>query len=174
MVRFLQTLLGLVCCAFLQSPAWADSSLPPFQAIALNGDSVTADKLIGQPSILIVTPSRDAAPGTRQWAQTLRKDIDPGKVKVYDALTISLPFFMTPEDAIDIARKKIPSQYYDQTWLLTDGKLESGMNIPSASSDPFLFVLDAAGHVKARVQGTPSDQHVEEIRKALSNLPKEW
>lgn len=53
---------------------------------------VASAKLIGQPTILIVTPSKDAAEDTRMWAKALRKNIDQNKVRIRDVLAIDLPF----------------------------------------------------------------------------------
>ena len=45
------------------------SVMPDFTATALTGEKVSAAQLIGQPTILIVTPSKDAAKNTRLWAE---------------------------------------------------------------------------------------------------------
>lgn len=48
-------------------PPW-----PAFTATNLNGDTVESSALVGQPTLLIVTPSQGAAGATQQWVEALR------------------------------------------------------------------------------------------------------
>lgn len=148
----------------------AQSALPSFNATSLTGQVVTEEKLIGQPTILIVTPSRAAAADTRAWAQALRKNIDVEKVRVRDVLAIDLPFFISERDALGRAQEKIPRRYHDQTWLLGETSLEDALNIPAASEDAFVMVLDSQGQVVARVNGQATTQRINEIEKAVSSV----
>jgi hypothetical protein len=150
--------------------AWsqmANSPIPHFMATALTGEKVSAAQLIGQPTILIVTPSKEAAKDTRLWAEALRKNIDQSAVRIRDVLAIDLPFFMSEEDAISRAKEKIPARYQDQTWILNESTLESALNIPRDSAKAFVFVLDAQGKVIARVEGEPNDATLIEVEKAV-------
>ena len=83
---------------------------PSFMATTLSGEKVDSDKLIGQPTMLILTPSRNAAESTREWASTLRSEIDHSKYRVRDVLAVDLPFFMSEEDVIGRAKEKIPQR----------------------------------------------------------------
>lgn len=148
----------------------AGSPIPSFTATALSGEKVTADKLIGQPTILIVTPSKDAAEDTRLWAKALRKNIDQKSVRVRDVLAIDLPFFMSESDAISRAKKKIPARYYDQTWILAEADLEKALNIPTDSPKAFVIVLDSSGKIVARVEGKPNEARVNEVQSAVESL----
>lgn len=76
----------------------SSSPVPDFTATALTGEKVSAAQLIGQPTILIVTPSTDAARDTRLWAEALRTNIDQSAVRIRDVLAIDLPFFMSEEE----------------------------------------------------------------------------
>jgi peroxiredoxin len=145
----------------------ASSPIPDFTATALTGEKVSAARLIGQPTILIVTPSKDAAKNTRLWAEALRKNIDHSAVRIRDVLAIDLPFFISEEDAIGRAKEKIPARYHDQTWILNESSLESALNIAHGSAKAFVFVLDAQGKVIARVEGEPNDAKVSEVEKAV-------
>lgn len=152
--------------------AWAQlssSPIPAFTATALTGEKVSAARLIGQPSILIVTPSTDAAKDTRLWAQALRKNVDQSKVRIRDILAIDLPFFMSEEDAIGRAKEKIPARYQDQTWILNESSLETALNIPRDSDSAFVLVLDAQGKTIARVQGEPDNARISEVEKAVGS-----
>lgn len=145
----------------------SSSPIPVFTATVLTGEKVSAAQLIGQPTILIVTPSKDAAKDTRLWAAALRKNVDQSAVRIRDVLAIDLPFFMSEEDAIGRAKEKIPARYQDQTWILNESILESALNIPRDSASAFVFVLDAQGKVIARVEGEPNDATLSEVEKAV-------
>jgi hypothetical protein len=165
-----QILLAACLLSFLAPASNAQSDLPSFKATSLTGQTVTEQKLIGQPTILIVTPSKAAAEETRQWAQVLRKNIDPKKVFVRDVLAIDLPFFISESDAIGRAKQKIPKRFHDQTWLLAESNLEESLNIPPSSEDAFVLVLNSGGKVVARVKGEPTAQRIAEIEKAVSSV----
>lgn len=145
----------------------AGSPIPAFTATALTGEKVSSAQLIGQPTILIVTPSKDAAKDTRMWVEALRKNIDQNAIRIRDVMAIDLPFFMSEEDAIGRAKEKIPARYYDQAWLLNETDLEKAMNIPRDSAKAFVFVLDTQGKVIARVEGEPGDAKISEVEKAV-------
>jgi peroxiredoxin len=162
-VAFLLALLAPVA-------AWsqlASSPIPSFTATALTGEKISAAKLIGQPTILIVTPSKDAAEDTRLWAGALRRNVDQSSVRIRDVLAIDLPFFISEADAIGRAKEKIPARYQDQTWILSEPDLESALDIPRNSAKAFVFVLDAQGKIVARVEGDPSDAKVSEVEAAV-------
>lgn len=145
----------------------SSSQITDFTATALTGEKVSAAQLIGQPTILIVTPSTDAAKQTRMWADALRKNIDQTRVRIRDVLAIDLPFFMSEEDAIGKAKEEIQARYQDQTWILSESNLESALNIPRDSAMAFVFVLDAQGKVIARVEGAPNHAKLNEVEKAV-------
>ncbi|MBA3253485.1 MAG: hypothetical protein H0T67_04380 [Burkholderiaceae bacterium] len=145
-------------------------AIPSFTATALSGKKVAADKLLGQPTLLIVTPSKDAAADTRMWATALRKNIDQSAVRIRDVLAIDLPFFMSEADAIGRAKAKIPARYYDQTWILAESDLEKALGIPTDSHEGFVFVLNSVGKIVARVEGEPTEARVDEIRSAVQSL----
>lgn len=153
--------------------AWAqlsNSPIPNFTATALTGEKISATQLIGQPTILIVTPSKDAAKSTRLWAEALRKNVDQSAVRIRDVLAIDLPFFMSEADAIGRAKDVIPARYHDQTWILSESSLESALNIPRDSAKAFVFVLDAQGEVIARVDGAPNEAKISEVKTALRSI----
>lgn len=150
--------------------AWSQlssSAIPDFTATALTGEKVSAGQLIGQPTILIVTPSTDAAKHTRMWADALRKNIDQTRVRIRDVLAIDLPFFMSEEDAIGKAKEEIQDRYQAQTWILSESNLESALNIPRDSARAFVFVLDTQGNIIARVDGAPDETKLSEVEMAV-------
>lgn len=166
----MKTAITLTLALLLPVNVWAqlsNSPIPDFTATALTGEKVSAAQLIGQPTILIVTPSTDAAKHTRLWAKALRKNIDQTRVRIRDVLAIDLPFFMSEEDAIGRAKEKIPLRYQDQTWILNEASLESALNIPRDSAKAFVFVLDAQGSIIARVEGAPGEVKIREVEMAV-------
>ncbi len=150
------------------SAASATSPLPSFEATSLTGKSVTAAQLIGQPTILIVTPSKDAAADTRKWALGLRKNLDQKSIRIRDVLAIDLPFFMSEADALGRAKAKIPARYYDQTWLSAKTKLETALPTPGKSA--FVFVLDSQNKVGVRAEGPPTMERMSEVESAVKSV----
>lgn len=169
MIRFIPLLIALsaVCGAHAQT---GSSPIPSFTATALSGQKVSSDKLIGQPTLLIVTPSTDAAEDTRLWVKALRENIDIDAVRIRDVLAVNLPFFMSEADAIGRAKEKIPARYYDQTWIFAQKDLELALDIPTDSAKAFIVILNAEGKIVARVQGEPTKARIEEVSAAVRSL----
>lgn len=148
----------------------AGSPIPAFTATALTGGKVSSDELVGQPTILIVTPSKDAAQDTRLWAQALRKNIDHKSIRIRDVLAIDLPFFMSEADAIGRAKEKIPARYHDQTWLFAKPDLEKALGIAPDSHKAVVMVLNTQGKIVTRVEGDPTEQRVSKVQSAVQSL----
>ena len=165
--------LGLAWIAALMlaapAPSCASENIPSFSATALTGRTMTSADLLGKPTVLILTPSKQAAADTRRWAQALRGEL-ADDVRVRDVLAIDLPFFMSESDAIGRAKEKIPSRYHDQTWLMSSQTLESALGVPTSSPNAFVFVVDAQGRVTLRISGDPSTANVGKIQAALKAL----
>ncbi len=102
--------------------------IPAFEATSLTGQLMHRSDLLGQPTVLIVTPGRDAATSTRAWAKALRSGLD-ADARIRDVLAVDLPFFMDERDAISRAKAKIPKRYYDQTWLTSKDTLTSALKV---------------------------------------------
>jgi hypothetical protein len=88
-------------------------------------------------------------------------------VRIRDVLAIDLPFFMSEEDAIGRAKEVIEERYQEQTWILSESRLESALNIPRDSAWAFVFMLDTQGKVITRVEGAPNDTKIIEVEKAV-------
>lgn len=161
-------------CALFIAPwvgAAPNSPIPSFEATALSGEKITDAKLIGQPTILIVTPTKAAAEDTRKWANALRKNLNPkSSIRIRDVLAINLPFFMSESDAIGPAKEKFPARYYDQTWILDETILETALNIPTESASAYVIVLDSEGQIIARVSGAPTEQSISEVMSAVQSM----
>lgn len=150
-----------------------NASVPVFQATVLSGATVNSDVLIGQPTLLIITPSRDAAAATRKWANYLSKNLQLNKLMVRNIICLELPFFLSASDVIDKAREKVPQQYHDQTWLVDGTELENALNVPPRSDQAFIFLLGSNGEIVDHVGGDISDQKVQQIENAVDKLLKQ-
>lgn len=153
------------------APEAASPVAPEFTATALTGESVTQAPLLGQTTILVVTPSKAAAADTRAWVGALRADVATKGRRIRDVLAIDLPFFMSESDALGKAREKIPSKFHDQTWLLARPVLEKALSIAPSSEEAVVIVLTPKGEIAARVQGPPTAERIEQLNSALADLP---
>ncbi len=104
------------------------------------------------------------------WVSALRSDINAKELRVRDVLAIHLPFVMTGEDAIDLAKGSIPDSCHDHTWLLTEPVLERSLSIPISGEDAFVFVFDPEGRTAVRVRGEPTGRKLRELREVVDGL----
>lgn len=163
--------LAVVPSASQPGASAATGRLPTFSATALTGQSVSDADLRGEPTILILTPSKDAAADTRRWAEALQRELN-AEVRVLDILAIDLPFFMSESDALGRARETIPARYHDQTWLMSSRTLETALGVAPRSRHAHVFVLDAKGRVVQRVSGAPTRARVTALLAAARALRK--
>jgi len=148
-----------------------DGPWPAFTATQLNGEKVESNMLIGQPTLLILTPSRDAAESSRAWVNALRSKIDQSKYRIRDVLAVNLPFFLSEEDVIDQAKKKVPKRYHDQTWILNSQVMETALDVPADSEMAVIIVLDKNGNMAAKIHGAVTTARTKKIMDALQSLP---
>tara|TARA_R110002073_G_scaffold70092_3_gene173493 strand:+ start:748 stop:1173 length:426 start_codon:yes stop_codon:yes gene_type:complete len=139
-------------------------------ATTLSGEEINSEKLLGQPTLLIVTPSRNAAESTREWVDSLLLEFDQDKYLIRDVLAVDLPFFMSEADAISVAREKIPKRFHDQTWILNSQVMESALGVPPDSDEAVIVVLDKNGNIVSQVHGAVSNERLSEITDALQSL----
>jgi predicted transcriptional regulator len=147
-----------------------DGPWPSFTATTLSGEKVDSDILIGQPTLLILTASRNAVESTREWANTLRSKTDQSKYRVRSLLAVDLPFFMSEEDVIDRAKGKVPKRYHDQTWILNSQIMEDALGEPFDSEEAVIVVLDKDGNLISQVHGRVTTARMSEITDALKSL----
>lgn len=148
-----------------------NSPIPSFDATTLTGKSVNSDQLVGQPNLLIITPSKGAAGSTREWVEALNKSqISVEKLFIRDVICIDLPFFIGIDDAISKAKDQVPPHYHDQTWLLDSNQLEKALDIPIKSNQAFILVLDETAEIVARVSGKITDKRINQVETAVQKL----
>lgn len=165
------TLALLAMLTLCGSPVIAgDGPWPSFTATTLNGEKVDSGKLLGQPTLLILTPSRNAAESTREWVNALRSNVDQSKYRVRDVLAVDLPFFMSEEDVIGKAKEKVPMRYHDQTWILNSQVIEGALGVSSDSEEAVIVILDKNGNLVSQVHGKVTKARMSEITDALQSL----
>ncbi len=152
----------------------ADTEVPweSFTATSLTNEKVDSSVLLGQPTLLIITPSKAAADSTKAWTNALEKALEGKKLLVRAVLTINLPFFMSEADAVASARKTVPERYYDQTWILDSQLMEEALDIPTESKLAVVLILDASGSIIARVHGQLTDVRLNVIVRAVDLITK--
>ncbi len=152
----------------------ADTEVPweSFTATSLTYKKVDSSLLLGQPTLLIITPSRAAADSTKAWTNALEKALEGKKLRIRAVLTIDLPFFVSETAAVGLARAAVPERYYDQTWILDSQLMEEALGIPTASRFPSVLILDASGTIIARVHGKLTDVRLEVIVLAVNLMLK--
>lgn len=166
-----RVLTPLVMLALWALPAIAeDGPWPSFTATTLNGEQIDSDKLLGQPTLLLLTPSRNASESSREWVNALRSKIDQSKYRVRDVLAVNLPFFMSEEDVIGQAKEKVPKGYHDQTWILNSQVMENALGVPSDSDEAVIVVLDNKGNLVSQVHGRVTAARMSEVIDALQSL----
>jgi hypothetical protein len=165
-------IVAAACALFAAS--WVgeapNSPIPSFEATALSGEKVTDAKLIGQATILIVTPSKGFAENTRQWVNALRENLDQKSIRIRDVPAVDLAFFMSEADAIGRAKEKIPARHHDQTWILAEMSPEAALDIPTGSASAYEIVPDSEGQIIARVSGPPTARRVSQVKSAVRSV----
>ncbi|MDJ0623791.1 MAG: hypothetical protein QNJ17_12555 [Desulfocapsaceae bacterium] len=146
------------------------SSVPQFSAVNLIGEEVKSDALIGQVTLLIITPSRNAEQATRNWVNALRREIDTSKYLIRDVIAVDLPFFISISAATEHAKQKVPKQYHDQTWLLDKPILEKAFNIPRDSPEACVVVLNSKGKAVEQIHGAVTEERLQRIVSSLRKL----
>ena len=150
----------------------ADLDIPwaSFTATTLADKKVESSQLVGQPTLLMITPSKAAGDSTKAWGAALEDKLDDKRIRIRSVLTIDLPFFMSESDAISHAKEVIPERYYDKTWLLDSQIMEEALDIRSDSKSAIILVIDAGGTIIARVHGQLTDRRLAVIVTAVESM----
>lgn len=160
-------LLLLLSMVLVSVPFVTASSVPQFDAVSLTGKTVSSEQLIGQVTLLIITPSREAEQPTLEWADALRAQIDIDRYRIRDVIAVDLPFFISVEAAIDQARGKVPKRYHEHTWLLDEPVLEKAFEVPRKSKQACVVVLNSRGIAVLRIHGALTESRLQSVVSAL-------
>jgi hypothetical protein len=155
-------------CVAVAAPAVAGNrgSLPRFKARALSGVPKTEQDVLGQPAVLVITPTKHAAVACKAWGDKLQKSL-PSNVGLWALLALDIPFLVPHEYAVRKAQEKVPPPLWDRTWLLTGGGMDKKLGVPSEAGEPYVFAVDATGKVVAKARGAVTEEKIDRIAEAL-------
>lgn len=143
--------------------------LPFFVGTDLRGLQHRSSELTGHPGVVVVATSRAASGETQAWAnEFLQREGDA--VPFVTLIAIDLPFFISDDMALGLARDKIPSAYWDQTWLGGEGDIQRALQLEPGSDEPYVFTLDAQGRITAAVHGGVDDPAASRLWRAVRAL----
>lgn len=155
----LSTLLSAAC-----------ASGPLFLSISgqsLNGKAISRKDLLGKPTIVILTPSREDRKESSLWVADIRERFG-SSVRVRDIVLIDAPFFMSEESMLTQARKVVPKKYWEETWLVPNVRNSAQLGSSEAPEKIYVYVLDGDGDVILRISGKPSNDKFEKIKNTLN------
>jgi hypothetical protein len=173
--RRTRRLLAVVGLAGLWLPALAAAELPVGQPVPsftgtdLTGTPRQSTELKGQPTVVIAATSRSASEEAQAWANRLTERYGEG-VHLTTLIAIDLPFFIPESTALDMAREKIPRQYWDQTWLGGEGDIQEALQIAPGSETPYIFTVDEQGRITAGVHARVGDPQAQRIWQAVQQM----
>ncbi|GAA3948420.1 hypothetical protein [Allohahella marinimesophila] len=151
-------------------PAAASAPWPDFAAINLNKEPVQSSSLIGQRTIVIVTPSEEAADSTQRWVEALRSEVEEDAFRVRTLITLDLPFFVSVEAAVGDAKEVVPEEFHDQTWILDSDVLEDAIGVERGSSRAAVIILDSQGNMVELSHGPLTEERLQTVVKAARAL----
>jgi hypothetical protein len=121
---------------------------------------VIADAVKGKPALLIITFSRKAGDKAAEWRKELRQTNLPGpKYAFYQLAELEDVPRIIRWSVVSGIRRGIPAAEHGTFIILTKDteqwkKFVGFKNVVSENEDdPYLLVLDASGHIKARITG---------------------
>jgi hypothetical protein len=142
------------------------AALPPFKARALSGVHKTEQDLLGRPAVLVIAPTKGAAPQCKLWGEELQQTMPP-RVMLRALLALDIPFFIPDEYALRKAQEEVPPRLWDRTWLLTHGSVEKKLGVPPEAREPYVFAFDAEGRVVATARGIVTAEKIDRLAEAL-------
>lgn len=168
--RFQEITTALILLVAIVLFEFTLGSLPKFEAKNLRGEEVRRNHLVGKTTILIVTPSRAATEQSKKWGKMLENSdrAISQKANIRSLISLSLPFFLTEDDVVAIAKDKVEKENWDHTWVINDGPLEEAFNIPAHSEEAYVIVLDRRSKVKTKISGSPNEDKIKQVISALN------
>lgn len=169
----MRTRIGAIAFCMVAAPASAvlaagevSDSLPRFKATALSGERKTEKDVLGQQTVLVITPTRGAARECKHWGETLERML-PARIALWALLALERPFFVPDKYVLRKAQEKVPSNLWDRTWLVTHGNVEKHLGVPSQAEEPYVFAVSSEGRIVARARGTVTPEKIDGIARAL-------
>lgn len=159
-------LLGALLPGLALAEPSVGQPLPPFVGTDLTGAQRHSSDLLGHAAVVIAATSRAASGEAQAWSQEVVEH-SGGDVPLVTLMAIDLPFFISDGMALDIARGKIPQKYWKRTWLGGEGDIQRALQLEPGSETPYVFTLDAQGHVTAVVHVRVDDPEAARIWQVL-------
>ncbi len=150
----------------------ASASGPLFLSLSgqsLSGRPISRKDLLGQPTLVVLTPSRKDRKLSGRWFKILSETFS-SNVRIRDIVLIDPPFFMSEQEFVARARKAVPRKHWDETWLVPDVRQGENNDLSEQSEKTYVYVLDSEGDVIARVGGEPSEEKIEKIKHTLLSI----
>lgn len=141
-------------------------ALPELSSEDLEGKAHRSEEWRGKRTLLVVLTDKDGGEEMRRWFDTAATQV-PESVHRASVLTFKVPFFVSEESARDRAKKKVPEEFWSDTWLDKSGGLGKSLGL-SSSREPYAIALDERGHVLAVVHGDVDSPEAKALMKKLS------
>ena len=158
-----------VALLLLSPPASAipqvGAAFPAFEASDITGQAHHTRELLGHPTLVLLGSESGAGDPLRAWGDVANRRLPPGAQRLI-VMALHLVFFIPNVTARSMARDQTPQQFWHQSWLDTGGSLRERIGV-SESEVPFVFVVDATGHVVASVHCAAGSPGAEQIWRAL-------
>ena len=141
-------------------------AVPKFRATALSGERRTERDVVGQDTVLVITPTKGAAHECKLWGETLERKL-PSRIALWALLALERPFFVPEKFFLRKAQEKVPESLWGRTWLLMHGTIEKQLGVPEEAEEPYVFAFSSEGRIVARTQGRVTDEKIDGIARAL-------
>ncbi|QSQ13758.1 hypothetical protein [Myxococcus landrumensis] len=125
--------------------------LPGFSAQDLLGRTHQSQEWLGRRTLLVVLTDKDGGEQMRHWFETAATRV-PTSVHRASLLSLRLPFFVSLGTARAHAKKDVPGDAWEDTWLDKNGGMARALEL-SSDPLPYAFALDERGKVLAAVHG---------------------
>ena len=126
------------------------AATPTFSAEDLNGRSRSSRELTQRPTVVVVCTSADASRAADAWLQQAHAHAH-GQVRVITVVALRLPFFVSQGMVRGRARPQVHGQEWGNTWIDIHGDVQRALGVADGSATPYVFSVDASGHVVASV-----------------------
>lgn len=156
MLRFILTVF-LACLTFGGRTIATAQQIPGTEAETVNGQKISFPAALqGHTTILVMSFSRDAGPGSDAWAAALASDPTFAALPVYRAAMLeAAPGFVRSLIRSSLRRQLAPSQQARYLLFSRDEKLWRAALTPTADKQPVVAILTPDGRLRWHAQGPP-------------------
>jgi len=157
--------LFLAAAAALAAPAVGEQ-LPEIRALDVDGNEHLLRDLLGPgPTLLVAITDRKAGDAMHAWFD--EADRRAPRAQRVSIISVGVPFFVSDAYARSKARDNVPEKWRSRSLFDSEKGMARALRLGSGTT-PWVFVVDPAGRVLARVHGTPADPAAARIWEALA------